>query len=129
MRVWWQRCVLAALLNGLIWLTPLSIHLIALFLPFFSGYSIAAGRLVKGLWPSLEIGFVMGLTLGSAIMAIGLLAIIVISLLASEVTEVYIVVVSIVALAIGSYTTITACIGAFLATHQRARSRSKQKFG
>jgi hypothetical protein len=103
MRVWWQRCVLAALLNGLIWLTPLPIHLIALFLPFFSGYSIAAGRPVKGLWPSLEIGFVMGLTLGSAIMTIGLLAIIVISLLASEVTEVYIVVVIIVVLAIGSY--------------------------
>ncbi len=77
--------MLAALLNGLIWLTPLPIHLIALFMPFFSGYSIAAGRQAKGPWPSLEIGFVMGLTLGSAIMAIGLLAIIVISLLASEV--------------------------------------------
>ena len=129
MRVWWQRCVLAALLNGLIWLTPLPIHLIALFMPFFSGYSIAAGRPVKGLWPSLEIGFVMGLTLGSAIMAIGLLAIIVISLLESEVTEVYIVVVIIVALAIGSYTTIAACIGAFLATHRRVRSRSRQELG
>ena len=114
--------MLAALLNGLIWLTPLPIHLIALFMPFFSGYSIASDRQVKGLWPSLEIGFVMGLTLGSAIMAIGLLAI-------SEVKEVYIVVVSIVALAIGSYTTITACIGAFLATHRGARSRSKQEFG
>ena len=98
-------------------------------MPFFSGYSIASDRQVKGLWPSLEIGFVMGLTLGSAIMAIGLLAIAVISLLESEVREVYIVVVIIVALAIGSYTTIAACIGAFSAIHRRARSRSEQEFG
>jgi hypothetical protein len=129
MRVWWQRCVFAALLNGLIWLTPLPIHLIALFMPFFSGYAIASGRPVKGLWASLEIGFIMGLTLGSTIMVIGVLAITVISLLESEVTEVYVVVLIIVALAIGSYTTIAACIGALLATYRGARSRGKQGFG
>jgi hypothetical protein len=62
--VWWQRCVFAALLNGLIWLTSLPIHLIALFMPFFSGYAIASGRPVKSLWgfPEdwLHDGFVSG---------------------------------------------------------------------
>jgi hypothetical protein len=114
--------MLAALLNGLIWLTPLPIHLIALFMPFFSGYAIASGRPVKGLLASLEIGFMTGLTLGSTIMFIGFLAIAVISLLESEVTEVYIVVVIIFALAIGSYTTIAACVGAFLANYRGDRS-------
>jgi hypothetical protein len=98
-------------------------------MPFFSGYAIASGRQVKSMRASLEIGFVMGLTLGSTIMVIGALAITVISLLESEVTEVYNVVVVIVALAIGSYTAIAACIGAFLATHWNTRSRSKQEFG
>jgi hypothetical protein len=129
MRGWWRRCVFAALLNGLVWLTPPPIHFIALFMPFFSGYAIASSRQVKGLWPSLEIGFVMGLTLGSTIMVIGILAITVISLLESGVTEVYIVVVIIFALAIGSYTTIAACTGALLATYWEARSRGKQDFG
>jgi hypothetical protein len=122
MRAWWQRCVFAALLNGLIWLTPLPIHLIALFMPFFSGYAIASGRQVKGLRASLEIGFVMGLTLGSAIMVIGILAIAVISLLQSGGTQTYIIVSMVFASAIGSYTAMAACIGAFLAAHLGARS-------
>jgi hypothetical protein len=125
MRVWWQRCMLAALLNGLVWLTPLPIHLIALFMPFFSGYAIASGRPVKGPWASLEIGLIMGLTLGSSILVIGILAIAVISWLQTWVTETYIVVVTIFALAIGSYTTIAACAGALLAAHRGAYSISE----
>jgi hypothetical protein len=110
--------MLAALLNGLVWLTPLPIHLIALFMPFFSGYAIASDRPVKGPWASLEIGLIMGLTLGSSILVIGILAIAVISWLQTWVTETYIVVATIFALAIGSYTTIAACAGALLAAHR-----------
>jgi hypothetical protein len=122
MRVWWQRCILAALLNGLIWLTPLPIHLIALFMPLFSGYSIASGRQVKGLRASLEIGLVMGLTLGSAIMVIGVLAIAAISLLHSWSTQTYMIVVLAFALGIGAYTATAASAGAFLAAHRGAHS-------
>jgi uncharacterized membrane protein YGL010W len=125
MRVWWQRCVFAALLNGVIWLTPLPIHFIALFLPFFSGYAIASGRSVKGWRASLEIGLVMGLTLGSTILLIGILAISVISLLQIWATETYLVVVIAFALAIGSYTSMAACIGALLAAHRANRSISQ----
>jgi hypothetical protein len=112
MRTWWQRCVSAALLNGLIWLTPSPVHLIALFLPFFSGYSIASSRHVKGLWASIEIGFIMGLTLGSTVMVIGILAIAVISWLELGVNMVYVAVVIGVSCAISSYTAIAASIGA-----------------
>jgi hypothetical protein len=122
MRTWWQRCIYAALLNGLIWLTPPPVHFIALFLPFFSGYSIASSRCVKGLWASTQIGFIMGLTLGSTIMFIGTLAIAVVSWLGDRDTAIYFAVVIGVSFAIGGYTAITACIGALWAAYRRGPS-------
>jgi hypothetical protein len=119
MRPWWQRCVAAALINGLIWLTPPPVHFVALFLPFFSGYAIASGRHIKGLWASTQIGFIMGLTLGSTIMVIGILAIAVISWLEYRVTGIYLVVVISVSCSIGSYTAIAAGMGALWATYRR----------
>jgi cytochrome c biogenesis protein CcdA len=98
------------------------VHFIALFLPFFSGYSIASGRHVKGLWASIEIGFIMGLTLGSTILGIGILAIAVLSWLEHRVNMVYVAVVIGVSCAISSYTAIAACIGALWAAYQRDSS-------
>jgi hypothetical protein len=118
MRTWWQSCVSAALINGLIWLTPPPVHFIALFLPFFSGYAIASGCHIKGLWTSIQIGFIMGLTLGSTIIVIGILAIAVISWLEYRVTEIYFVVVISVSLAIGGYTAIAAGMGALWAAYR-----------
>ena len=109
----------AALINGLIWLTPPPVHFIALFLPFFSGYAIASGRHIKGLWASTQIGFIMGLTLGSTIMVIGILAIAVISWLEYRVTGIYLVVVISVSCSIGSYTAIAAGMVALWATYRR----------
>jgi hypothetical protein len=113
--------MLAALLNGLIWLTPPPVHFIAFFMPFFSGYSIASDRPVKGLWASMEIGLIMGLTLSSTIIVIGIVAIAVISFVLGGNTDTYKVVAVVVALAIGSYTAIAACIGAVLAVHRRPK--------
>jgi hypothetical protein len=117
--------VAAALINGLIWLTPPPVHFIALFLPFFSGYAIASGRHIKGLWASTQIGFIMGLTLGSTIMVIGILAIAVISWLEYRVTGIYLVVVISVSCSIGSYTAIAAGMGAFWAAYRRDRAIGK----
>jgi hypothetical protein len=121
--------MLAALLNGLIWLTPPPIHVVSLFMPFFSGYSIASERRVKGLWASIEIGAIMGLTLGSIIIVIGIIAIAVISLIQDGSTQTYKVVTIVVASAIGSYTAIAGCIGAVLAAHRGARSIGEARVG
>jgi hypothetical protein len=114
--------VSAALINGLIWLTPPPVHFIALFLPFFSGYSIASSRHVKGLWASTQIGLIMGLTLGSTIMVIGTLAIAVISWFEHRVNGIYLAVVIGVSCAVGGYTALTACLGALWSTYRRGHS-------
>jgi hypothetical protein len=117
MRVWWQRCMLAALLNGVVWLTPPPIHLIALLMPFFSGYAIASNRQAKGLLASIEIGLVMGL-----------LSVVVASLLLADVTAIYLFIVIILGLGIGSYTAMAACIGALIAAHRGSRSPGEGSF-
>jgi hypothetical protein len=114
--------MLAGLLNGVVWLTPPPIHFIALLMPFFSGYAIASSRHVNGLLASIEIGLVMGLTLGSTAMAVGILSVVVASLLLSGVTAIYLFIVIILGLGIGSYTAMAACIGALIAAHRASRS-------
>ena len=64
----------------------------------------------------------MGLTLGSTIMVIGILAIAVISWLEYKITGIYIVVVISVSLAIGGYTAITAGMGAIWSAYRRDRT-------
>jgi hypothetical protein len=71
----------------------------------------------------------MGLTLASTIMVIGIVAVAVISLIGWNVTQGYLLVVVGVSLAIGSYTTIAAGIGALLATHRETRSTEKEISG
>ncbi|MBM3926034.1 MAG: hypothetical protein FJ320_08625 [SAR202 cluster bacterium] len=120
--VWWRRCISAALINGVVWLTPPPIHLISLFMPFFSGYSIALSRTTKGLVESLQIGVVMGMTLGGAAMAAGLATIGVISWLLSGIPTIYLIVAVSIGGGIGIYTGTAACAGALVAAgRERAR--------
>ncbi len=120
MTVWWRRCISAALINGVIWLTPPPIHLISFFMPFFSGYSIATARPAKGWVASLQIGVVMGLTLGGAAMMMGLVIIGVISLFQSGISSIYLIVAESIGLGIGVYTGTAACTGALMAAGRSA---------
>jgi hypothetical protein len=97
-------------------------------MPFFSGYAIASNRQAKGLLASIEIGLLMGLTLGSTAMAVGSLSVVVASLLLADVTAVYLFSVIILGLGIGSYTAMAACIGALIAAHRGSRSPGEGSF-
>jgi len=126
MTVWWRRCISAALINGVVWLTPPPIHLISFFMPFFSGYSIASARPTKGLLASLQIGLVMGLTLGGAAMAMGAVIIGVISVFQSGISSIYLIVAESIGLGIGIYTGTAACTGAMMAAGRSAHPKGEQ---
>ncbi|MSQ07532.1 MAG: hypothetical protein EXR54_02930 [Dehalococcoidia bacterium] len=71
MRQWAKRAVKSSLINGVVWLTPPPVHLIAAAMPLVSGYSIGFNAAPTGRLGWLAIGAVMGLTLGAVALAAG----------------------------------------------------------
>jgi len=127
---WWLRCILSALLNALIWVTPPPVHFVSLLLPFFSGYSIASGWEKKGLLPALRIGGVMGLTLGATALAAGGLGSLVVgALLGIGIPFSFGVIFFYVCVAIGCYTAMAATIGALLANRKASKVRTGRNAG
>ena len=71
MRPWAKRAVKSSLINGVIWLTPPPVHLIAAAMPLVSGYSIGFTAAPSWRLGWLAVGAVMGLTLGAVALAAG----------------------------------------------------------
>jgi hypothetical protein len=113
MNHWAKQAVRAGLLNGLVWLTPPPVHLIALVMPLASGYQI--GSTTGPRWPLgwLAIGLVMGLTLGSVALAAGGLTLLAVATFVEDTPlATYTIVVLIISGGIGCYTALVGSIGA-----------------
>ncbi len=113
--------MLAGLFNFAVWLTPPPIHFIAPFLPFFSGHSIARDRPAGRVLHCAQIGLVMGLTLGTVITGLGLLAVGIISLIEPISALLWVVVVICIGAAIGGYSAVAGYLGALVAASELAR--------
>ncbi len=109
---WARRAVQSALLNGIIWLTPPPIHLIALAMPVVSGYSIGLNSRPNLPLGWLVVGLIMALTLGSLVLTVGILSLLAAKIIFGNLSGIYTVVVLILAGSIGGHTGIAASIGA-----------------
>ena len=113
MRHWAKRAVKAALINGVVWLTPPPVHLLAAVMPLVSGYSIGSTEVLRRPMGWLAIGAVMGLTLGLLALAAGGITLLVVGLLLKEMPPVgYVKVALIISGGVGLYTALAGSIGA-----------------